>query len=76
MYKMIHKYKIKGSSEVYTIAVNCCSQTGDWEFACTVYDDMTKKGVVPDEVICWQYLLTCKVLLCAQAVPTLAGCDS
>lgn len=76
MYKMIHKYKIKGSSEVYTIAVNCCSQTGDWEFACTVYDDMIKKGVVPDEVICRQYLLTCKVLLCAQAVPTLAGCDS
>lgn len=50
VYKMIHKYKIKGSSEVYTIAVNCCSQTGDWEFACTVYDDMTKKGVVPDEM--------------------------
>ncbi|KAL6211900.1 hypothetical protein ACLB2K_017123 [Fragaria x ananassa] len=50
VYKMIHKYKIKGTSEVYTIAVNCCSQTGDWEFACTVYDDMKKNGVIPDEV--------------------------
>lgn len=48
---MIHKYKIKGTPEVYTIAVNCCSQTGDWEFARNVYDDMTKKGVIPDEVI-------------------------
>ncbi|KAJ4716706.1 putative Pentatricopeptide repeat-containing protein [Melia azedarach] len=50
VYKMIHKYNIKGTPEVYTIAINCCSQTGDWEFACSVYDDMTKKGVVPDEV--------------------------
>ncbi|XP_062019046.1 pentatricopeptide repeat-containing protein MRL1, chloroplastic [Rosa rugosa] len=50
VYKMIHKYKIKGSSEVYTIAVNCCSLTGDWDFACTVYDDMTRNGVVPDEM--------------------------
>lgn len=48
---MIHKYKIKGTPEVYTIAVNCCSQSGDWEFARNVYDDMTKKGVIPDEVI-------------------------
>lgn len=55
MYKMIHKYKIKGTSEVYTIAVNCCSQTGDWEFACTVYDDMKKNGVIPDEVTIQQY---------------------
>lgn len=47
---MIHKYNIKGTPEVYTIAINCCSQTGDWEFACSVYDDMTKKGVIPDEV--------------------------
>ncbi|ESR36803.1 pentatricopeptide repeat-containing protein MRL1 [Citrus sinensis] len=50
VYKMIHKYNIKGTPEVYTIAINCCSQTGDWEFACSVYDDMTKKGVIPDEV--------------------------
>lgn len=47
---MIHEYNIKGSPEVYTIALNCCSQTGDWEFACSVYNDMKKKGVVPDEV--------------------------
>lgn len=45
---MIHQYNIKGTPEVYTIAVNCCG--GDWGFACRVYDDMTRKGVVPDEV--------------------------
>ncbi|KAM1043805.1 hypothetical protein ACFX13_035788 [Malus domestica] len=50
VYKLVHKYKIRGSSEVYTIAVNSCSQTGDWEFACNVYSDMTSKGVVPDEM--------------------------
>ena len=50
MYKMIHKYNIKGTPEVYTIAVNCCSETGDWEFARNVYDDMSKKGLIPDEV--------------------------
>ncbi|KAL5791128.1 hypothetical protein ACOSQ2_006016 [Xanthoceras sorbifolium] len=50
VYKMIHKYNIKGTPEVYTIAVNCSSQTGDWEFACNVYADMKRKGVVPDEV--------------------------
>ncbi|PNX54992.1 pentatricopeptide repeat-containing protein chloroplastic-like, partial [Trifolium pratense] len=26
------------------------SQTGDWEFARSVYDDMTQKGVLPDEM--------------------------
>ncbi|GAU49999.1 hypothetical protein TSUD_91170 [Trifolium subterraneum] len=50
VYKMIQKYNIKGSSEVYTIAINSCSQTGDWEFARSVYDDMTQKGVLPDEM--------------------------
>ncbi|XP_057963761.1 pentatricopeptide repeat-containing protein MRL1, chloroplastic [Malania oleifera] len=50
VYKMIHQYKIKGTPEVYTIAVNSCSQTGDWDFACNVYDDMTRKGVVLDEM--------------------------
>jgi pentatricopeptide repeat protein len=47
---MVHKYNIKGTPEVYTIAINSCSQIGDWEFACKVFDDMTRKGVVPDEV--------------------------
>lgn len=47
---MINKFSIKGTPEVYTIAVNCSSQTGDWDFACSVYADMKRKGVVPDEV--------------------------
>ncbi|CAA0807675.1 Pentatricopeptide repeat-containing protein MRL1-chloroplastic [Striga hermonthica] len=46
VYNMIHKYNIRGTAELYTIAVNSCS---DWEFACSVYDDMIKKGVAPDE---------------------------
>ncbi|KAK7264209.1 hypothetical protein RJT34_31814 [Clitoria ternatea] len=50
VYKMIQKYNIKGSPEVYTIAMNSCSQTGDWEFACSVYNDMTQKGILPDEI--------------------------
>ncbi|XWS55041.1 hypothetical protein CRYUN_Cryun10bG0140900 [Craigia yunnanensis] len=49
-YKMIHEFNIRGTPEVYTIAVNCCSQTGGWEFACSVYNDMKRKGVAPDEV--------------------------
>ncbi|KAF5727843.1 putative Pentatricopeptide repeat-containing protein [Tripterygium wilfordii] len=50
VYKMIHDYNITGTPEVYTIAVNCCSQTGDWKFACNVYGDMKNKGIVPDEM--------------------------
>ncbi|WCJ39781.1 Pentatricopeptide repeat (PPR) superfamily protein [Euphorbia peplus] len=50
VYNMMNKYDIKGTPEVYTIAVSCCSQTGDWEFAQCVYDDMTRKGVAPDEM--------------------------
>lgn len=50
VYQMIDEYNIKGSPELYTIAVNCCSQTGDWEFAISVYSDMKRKGVIPDEV--------------------------
>ena len=50
IYGMIKKFKIKGTPEVYTIAVNSCSGNGDWEFACSVYDDMTKDGILPDEV--------------------------
>lgn len=50
VYKMLHKYNIKGTPEVYTIAVNSCSQTGDLEFALSIYSDMKKNGVVPDEM--------------------------
>ncbi|KHN11783.1 pentatricopeptide repeat-containing protein MRL1, chloroplastic-like isoform X2 [Glycine soja] len=50
VYKMVQKYNIKGCPEVYTIAINSCSQTGDWEFAHTVYNDMTQKGILPDEI--------------------------
>ncbi|KAI4297595.1 hypothetical protein L6164_037480 [Bauhinia variegata] len=50
VYKMIQQYNIKGTPELYTIAINSCSQTGDWEFACSVYSDMTGKGVLPDEM--------------------------
>lgn len=48
---MVQKYNIKGCPEVYTIAINSCSQTGDWEYARTVYNDMTQKGILPDEVL-------------------------
>ncbi|KAF8405356.1 hypothetical protein HHK36_010260 [Tetracentron sinense] len=50
VYKMIHQYNIKGTPEVYTIAVNSCSHTGDLEFALSVYNDMTRNDVVPDEM--------------------------
>ncbi|KAK3028636.1 hypothetical protein RJ639_037816 [Escallonia herrerae] len=50
VYNMIHEYKIKGTPEVYTIAVNSCSQTGDWDFASSVYNDMKRTGVCPDEM--------------------------
>ena len=46
---MLDEYNIKGTPEVYTIAVN--SQNADWEFACAVYSDMTIRGVAPDEVL-------------------------
>ncbi|KAK4491435.1 hypothetical protein RD792_002184 [Penstemon davidsonii] len=50
VYNMIHEYDIRGTAELYTIAVNSCSHHGDWEFACNVYDDMIRKGVTPDEM--------------------------
>lgn len=53
---MIHEYNIEGTPEVYTIAVNSCSNSGDWDFALSVYSDMTKKGLLPDEVFAfWCY---------------------
>ncbi|CAK7350817.1 unnamed protein product [Dovyalis caffra] len=54
LYNMVHEYNIKGTPEVYTIAVNGCSQTSDWESACRVYDDKARKGVVPSEAKTWQ----------------------
>ncbi|KAI9127569.1 hypothetical protein K1719_000562 [Acacia pycnantha] len=50
VYKLLDQYGIKGTPEVYTIAINACSQTGDWQFACDVYSDMIGKGVFPDEM--------------------------
>ncbi|KAK1352318.1 pentatricopeptide repeat-containing protein MRL1, chloroplastic, partial [Heracleum sosnowskyi] len=50
VYNMIDKYNIRGTPELYTIAVNSSSVTGDWEFACNVYNDMKEKGVIPDEM--------------------------
>ncbi|XP_039154970.1 pentatricopeptide repeat-containing protein MRL1, chloroplastic-like isoform X1 [Eucalyptus grandis] len=50
IYKLMDEYKIKGTPDLYTIAINSCSQTCDWEFALSVYNDMKKKGVVPDEI--------------------------
>ncbi|XP_010255161.1 PREDICTED: pentatricopeptide repeat-containing protein MRL1, chloroplastic isoform X2 [Nelumbo nucifera] len=50
VYMMIHEYNIKGTPDVYTIAVNSCSQTGDLDFALNIYSDMRRNGVVPDEM--------------------------
>ncbi|KZV53463.1 Pentatricopeptide repeat-containing protein [Dorcoceras hygrometricum] len=50
VYNMIHEYGIKGSAELYTIAVNSCSHHGDWEFAYSVYADMIKNNIAPDEM--------------------------
>ncbi|KAK9108735.1 hypothetical protein Sjap_016795 [Stephania japonica] len=50
VYEMIHTYNIKGTPEVYTIAVSSCSQMGDLDFAFRVYEDMRRNGVVPDEM--------------------------
>ncbi|WOL09660.1 pentatricopeptide repeat-containing protein MRL1, chloroplastic [Canna indica] len=50
VYKMLQEYNITGTPEVYTIAARSCSQTGDLEFALRIYDDMKRKGVIPDEM--------------------------
>lgn len=63
---MIQEFKIKGTPEVYTIAVNSCSGNGDWEFACSVFDDMTKNGIIPDEVLLTIFF--CNVLKCIQGL--------
>jgi pentatricopeptide repeat protein len=48
---MLLEYSIKGTPEVYTIALRSCSLTGDLGFALKIYDDMNKIGVQPDEVL-------------------------
>lgn len=62
MYTMIHQYGIKGTPEVYTIAVNSCSKSGDWDFACSIYNDMKEKGVIPDEVCLFLNYVSCSKL--------------
>lgn len=48
---MLQEYNIKGTPEVYTIALRSCSLTGDLGFALKIYEDMNKIGVQPDEVL-------------------------
>lgn len=48
---MLQEYNIKGTPEVYTIALRSCSLTGDLGFALKIYEDMNKIGVKPDEVL-------------------------
>ncbi|KAL6622953.1 hypothetical protein ACP70R_032832 [Stipagrostis hirtigluma subsp. patula] len=50
VYRMLQEYNIKGTPEVYTIALRSCSLTGDLGFALKIYDDMNKIGVKPDEM--------------------------
>ncbi|CAL1385106.1 unnamed protein product [Linum trigynum] len=50
VYNMLDEYKIMGTPEVYTIAINCCSENGDWDFAHRVCEDMLRKGILPDEM--------------------------
>ncbi|KAL2925014.1 Pentatricopeptide repeat-containing protein MRL1 chloroplastic [Bienertia sinuspersici] len=50
VYDMMDQFNIKGTPELYTIAANSCSQTGDWDFACKIFADMKRKGVIPDEM--------------------------
>uniref|UniRef100_A0ACD5TPR5 Uncharacterized protein n=1 Tax=Avena sativa TaxID=4498 RepID=A0ACD5TPR5_AVESA len=50
VYKMLQEYSIKGTPEVYTIALRSCSLTGDLGFALKIYEDMNRIGVQPDEM--------------------------
>ncbi|ONM00938.1 Pentatricopeptide repeat-containing protein MRL1 chloroplastic [Zea mays] len=50
VYKMLQEYNIKGTPEVYTIALRSCSLTGDLGFALKIYEDMNRIGVKPDEM--------------------------
>ncbi|WVZ58406.1 hypothetical protein U9M48_008682 [Paspalum notatum var. saurae] len=50
VYTMLQEYNIKGTPEVYTIALRSCSLTGDLGFALKIYEDMNNIGVKPDEM--------------------------
>jgi pentatricopeptide repeat protein len=47
---MLDEYNIRGTVEVYTIAIRSCSLNGDLQFALEIYNDMKSKGIQPDEV--------------------------
>jgi len=50
VYQSMRQSNVIGSPECYTAAVHACSQKGDLDYALTVYDDMKKDGVKPDQV--------------------------
>ena len=62
---MLQEYNIKGTPEVYTIALRSCSLTGDLGFALKIYEDMNKIGVKPDEVHLLVVTLRMKILMCS-----------
>jgi pentatricopeptide repeat protein len=50
VYKTMRANRIQGTPECYTAAVHACSQKGDLDAALSLYDDLKKDGVQPDEV--------------------------
>ena len=46
----MRKDNVKGSPACFTAAVHACSQKGDLDYALSVYKDLKKDGVKPDEV--------------------------
>lgn len=50
VYKRMRSSNTRGSPECYTAAVHACSQNGDLDSALSVFDDLKKDGVRPDEV--------------------------
>ena len=50
VYKLMRASNTRGSPECYTAAVHACSQKGDLDSALSVFDDLKKDGVRPDEV--------------------------
>eukprot|EP00252_Welwitschia_mirabilis_P018878 TRINITY_DN4236_c0_g1_i2.p1 TRINITY_DN4236_c0_g1~~TRINITY_DN4236_c0_g1_i2.p1 ORF type:complete len:513 (+),score=117.98 TRINITY_DN4236_c0_g1_i2:201-1739(+) len=51
VYRMLNEYRIKGTPDVYTMAINACGQNGNLEIAAAIYNDMKEKGVRPDETL-------------------------